>query len=524
MKTASSRCFKKCFAMTDSRSPKVLVGQGLSKSYGRTQVLSNVDISLAAGERHAITGENGAGKSTLIKLLGGIVRPDAGHVLDASGQRITSAVQARQAGIAIVHQHLSLVPSMSVEENCVLTDFPSRMGVIRKKLLRETAERVMDRVSLALDPRRMVSDLSFAERQMLEIGRGLLTNPRVLILDEPTSALTPRETKRLFDLLSRLNSEHNTSIIYVSHRIGEIYEVTDRATVLRDGRVVTTLELADNPSPTLVAAMVGREIDLLTRRTPTPKSEMGPPVLEVKGLTGNGVDGIDLVVHAGEICAVAGLVGAGRTEFVRQVFGVDKPDAGVVRIDGKELSLGNPRASIRAGVGFVPEDRHRDGVALDLTNAENAVAPSLDKVYPAGIRRRARQVDITTKVLAGGDVRPPDPKRTTASMSGGNQQKIVIGKWLARDLRLLVLDEPTAGVDIEAKSQIHRRISELAEGGLAVLLVSSDLPEVLTLSDRVVVMREGRLVGELNPDEEWTEERVMMLATGEHDDHLIEVV
>ncbi|MEN8112885.1 MAG: sugar ABC transporter ATP-binding protein [Actinomycetota bacterium] len=510
--------------MTEDAAAEVLTGKGLTKSYGGTVVLDSVDITMHAGERHAVTGENGAGKSTLIKLLGGIVKQDSGEVLDGSGRTISSAIDARESGIAIVHQHLSLVPTMSVAENCVLPDFPTRRGITNRRQVRETAERVMARVDLDLDPKTMVGDLSFAERQMLEIGRGLLTEPRVLILDEPTSALTPGETNRLFELLLGINADHDTAILYVSHRIGELYTITERATVLRDGKLVDRLELADNPSSALVAAMVGRQIELLARRDPTPQSELGPPVLTVKGLSGHGVEHVDLEVRSGEICAIAGLVGAGRTELARQIFGVDRRDEGLVKISEAELPSGKVKAALACGVGFVPEDRHGDGIALDLSNADNALAPNLDYVYPGGFLRPGRRSEIATSVLVDGDVRPPDPLRTTGSLSGGNQQKIVIGKWLVRDLQLLILDEPTAGVDVEAKNQIHKRVSDLAESGLAVLLISSDLPEVLTLADRIVVMREGQIAGEVLPGDEWTEEHVITLATGQHDDLVIEVV
>jgi rhamnose transport system ATP-binding protein len=424
-----------------------------------------------------------------------------------------------------VHQHLSLVPTMSVEENCSLSRLPTRAGFVDRKRVREAALAAMEKVHLSIDPRKMVDELSFAERQMLEIGRSLLVEPRVLILDEPTSALTPGETDRLFELLHRLNSEEGTALLYVSHRIGEIYALTERATVLRDGEMVAQLELAAHPSHDLVTAMVGREIDLVTRRERVSTSETyAVRVLEVERLTGRGFFGVDLAVDQGEICAVAGLVGAGRTELVRHVFGLERPSTGCVRVDGTELRSGSVSAALKAGIGFVPEDRHLDGLALDLSSGENAIAPSLDRVYRGGILRSRKRRSLIEEVLVGGDVRPPDPARSAASLSGGNQQKIVIGKWLARDLRVLILDEPTAGVDVEAKNQIHRRIRELADEGLTVVLVSSDLPEVLTLADRIVVMREGRVVGEVTQRDDWTEERVIELATGEHDSHLIEVV
>lgn len=510
--------------MIDRPGGAVLVGTRLTKSYGGTPAIDAVDIALHAGERHAVTGENGAGKSTLIKVLGGIVIPDSGEVTSGDDHAIASPQAARDAGVAIVHQHLSLIPQMSVEENCVLLRFPTTRGFIDRRQIRRTAERAMAHVGLDLNPRRPVDELSFAERQLLEIGRALLSEPKVLILDEPTSALTPGETDRLFELLLELNRRRNTALLYVSHRIGEIYTLTERATVLRDGKVVDRMELIDHPSNDLVAAMVGRQIDLLSRRTPTPQDQLGAPVLEVRGLTGHGVKGVDLEVRAGEICAVAGLVGAGRSELARQVFGIDRRVEGTVAIDGQTLPANRPADALLAGVGFVPEDRHRDGLALALTTADNAIAPNLDTAFPRGWLNPRAWRRTTEQVLVGGDVRPPDPARPASSLSGGNQQKIVIGKWLARSLRLLILDEPTAGVDVEAKNQIHRRLDELASSGMAILLISSDLPELLTLADRIVVMSDGEIAGELLPGDEWTEERVIELATGESDTHIIEIV
>ncbi len=512
--------------MNERQREPVLTGTGLTKSYGGTPAIDSVDIMLHAGERQAVTGENGAGKSTLIKVLGGIVASDSGRVIVGSGPgtAIASPKDAREAGVAIVHQHLSLIPQMSIEENCVLPRFPASRGLVDRRQVRATAEGAMAQVGLDLDPRRPVEELSFAERQLLEIGRALLAQPQVLILDEPTSALTPGETERLFQLLLELNRNRNTALLYVSHRIGEIYALTERATVLRDGKVVGRLELADHPSKDLVAAMVGRDIDLLARREPTPPERLGPPVLQVRGLSGSGIDDIDLEVRGGEICAVAGLVGAGRSELARHIFGIDRPTHGTVSVAGRSLSPGSTTEALHAGVGFVPEDRHRDGIALALTTADNAIAPSLDTTFPRGWLSRSAWKQTTEHVLVGGDVRPPDPGRAASSLSGGNQQKIVIGKWLARPLRLLILDEPTAGVDIEAKNQIHRRLAALAAEGLAVLLISSDLPEVLTLADRIVVMSEGRIVGELLPGDDWTEERVIQLATGEIDTMVIEVI
>ena len=341
----------------------------------------------------------------------------------------------------------------------------------------------------------------------------MIAEPRLLLLDEPTAVLTPSETDRLFALLDRLQDERGTGLVYISHRLAEIYRVCRTATVLRDGRQIVDVDLEGTTPEELIRHMVGREVDLLTSREPRPEQELGPVVLEARDLRGPAVHGVSLRVRAGEVVGVGGLVGAGRSELAALVFGMARRTGGELRIDDDPVARLSPAAAMRRGVALVPEDRHRLGLALSLTTGANAVAPSMRRLSPGGLLRRARARQLGAEILAGADVRPPDPNLTASSLSGGNQQKIVLGRWLPTSPRLLVLDEPTAGVDVEAKSTIHRRIDELAAQGVGVLLISSDLPELLTMADRLVIMREGVLTGGLERGENWTEEEVIRLAT-----------
>jgi len=485
----------------------------VGKSYGPNRVLHDVSLTLAPRCRHAITGENGAGKSTLIKILSGGVSADEGTVFLGDVEVKGDSLVARAAGVAVVHQHLSLVPTLSVEENVVLGQTPTLAGFVSRRRMRARAREVLDLLGLKIDPRTIVSELSFAERQLIEIGKAVIVEPKLLLLDEPTAVLTPAETDRLFALLDRLQDERGTGLVYISHRLAEIYRVCRTATVLRDGHQIADVDLSTTGSDELIRHMVGREVDLLTSRTPVAEADLGPVVLETRDLRGPGVHGLSVSVRAGEVVGVGGLVGAGRSEFAALLFGMARRTGGEIRIEDVPRSRLSPAAAMRHGVALVPEDRHRLGLALSLSTGANAVAPSLRRLSPGGKLRRGRVRQLAAEVLQSADVRPPDPTATASSLSGGNQQKIVLGRWLPTTPRLLILDEPTAGVDIEAKSTIHRRIDELAREGVGILLISSDLPELLTMADRLVIMREGFLTGSLERGDGWTEEEVIRLAT-----------
>jgi ABC-type sugar transport system ATPase subunit len=490
-------------------SPVSLVAvRGLRKSFGSVEVLHGIDVDIEPGERHAIVGENGAGKSTLMRVIAGALVADAGTV-SVDGAPLAPGVQeARAAGIALVHQELSLVPDLSIAENVVLGRHPVRRGRIDRRAMYAHAEEALGLVGLQRDPRALVRDLSFGERQLVEIGAALRLRPRLLVLDEPTSALSPIEVRRLFDVLANYE---DTTVLYVSHRIPEVYALCGRATVLRDGELVGTYDLPTTEAGELIAAMVGRQVDLLARREPLPADELGPVVLALDDVAGPRVDGVSLAVRAGEVLGIGGLVGAGRSDLLALVSGRARATSGEMRLGGEPYRPRSPYDAWRAGVGVIPEDR-QDGLALELDVAMNAAAPSIRRLTPRGWLRPRRLGALAEEVVRDAQVTPPRVDLTTAALSGGNQQKLVLGKWLPERPRLLLLDEPTKGVDVEAKSEIHRRIDRLARDGVAVVLVSSDLPELLTLSDRILVMRDGRVTGALDPDS-WSEAGVLGLAT-----------
>ena len=489
----------------------VLQVESVTKTYGTTPVLANVSLSVDGPGVFAITGENGAGKSTLLKVVAGIVRPERGEVR-IHGHDVTGAPrEAKQNGIAVVHQHLSLIPEMSVAENCSLSRLPTRAGWVNRREVMRTAEEVLERVGLHCDPRIPVQRLSFAERQ-LELGKALVSQPRLLLLDEPTASLTPSEVSTLFTLVREIVTG-GAAVGYVSHRLPEIFELCERAFVLRDGHLVADLDLAVSRPDDLVSAMVGREVELGARERNDAPVASGQPALTVRNLHASGVNGVTLDVSPGEILGIGGLVGAGRTELMQAIFGLSRVKSGSVLVSGSTLRSGSTPAAIKAGLALVQEDRHRDGLALSMTSWENFAVPMHSGYRSGPLLRLHRLRSAIREKLIAGDVRPPNPGAIVGSLSGGNQQKIVIGRWLSTDVRVLLLDEPTTGVDVHAKLQIHHRVLEIARRGLAVVLVSSDLPELLSLSDRIVVMRDGQIVGQLRPGSEWTEESVISLAT-----------
>ena len=476
----------------------------IHKVFNGVEVLHGVNFEVPAGARHAVVGENGAGKSTLMKVICGILEGEAGEI-EIYGEKLPRGLRAAQrAGLALVHQELSLVSTLSI----------ARGGVVRWADVREAGRRAMSLVGLRLDPDALVEDLSFAERQLVEIGRALMAEPRILVLDEPTSALSPEETGRLFDLLRDLNRKQGTTIIFISHRVAELYSLCDSATVLRDGQIVARFpNLQAASQDELVVSMVGRQLDLRARRAPVPENELGPVVLDATQLSGPGVRDFSLRIRGGEVVGLGGMMGSGRTEFARLVVGLARPTGGSVSINGKPARLRSMKDARRLGIAYVPEDRGKEGLALTLPTGVNAVGPSIGALSLAGVIRRNRTRQLAETVLEESDVRPRGKKVIAGRLSGGNQQKLVLGKWLPTEPRLLILDEPTRGVDIHARSQIHQRIDALARRGAAILLISSELPELLTVSDRIVVMREGRLMGEVDPAR-WTEESVIRLAAG----------
>jgi ABC-type sugar transport system ATPase subunit len=467
------------------------------------------------GEIHGLVGENGAGKSTLMRVLAGVLAPNEGTVW-VGGERLDpgDTRAAIDAGVSLVHQELSLVPEMTVAENILLGSTPTRAGFINSGEQRRIAAAALQETGVSVDLDEPIARLSVALRQFVEIARAVARGPRVLILDEPTATLTPAETDYLLDMLKRLAGQ-GLAIIYISHRIPEIFAICDRVTVLRDGHLVTTLDSGQTTPEAVVQHMVGRDLQLdLQSRREAP--DIGEVVLSARGLRAPGVDDVDLDVRAGEIVGLGGLVGAGRTELVRAMIGADVRAGGTTTITlaGTPRRVTSYRSAVTGGVAYIPEERRTDGLALTMTVVDNITLPNRYVLSRGPILQRRRIVDFARSLAEKVNLRPPEIHREVGQYSGGNQQKVVLAKWLGREPDVIVLDEPTRGVDVGAKVEIHRLIRGLADNGAAVLVVSSDLPELLELSDTIHVVRDGRIVGTL-PGRQADETSVMALASGQ---------
>jgi rhamnose transport system ATP-binding protein len=492
--------------------PPIVVLDRVSKSFGAVAALTDVTLALAPGEAHALLGENGAGKSTLIKTLAGVHRPDSGRVLvDDAETRFGGPADARAAGIAVIYQEPMLFGDLSIAENVYTGRQPLRSGRrIDTRAMHAHTTALFDRLGVALDPARPARGLSIADQQVVEIAKALSFDARVVVMDEPTAALSAREVERLFEVV-RLLREQGTAVLFVSHRLDEVFALCQRATVLRDGKHVWSGPLEGETPDGLVRRMVGRELSALF---PKQDSVPGEVLLEVRRLTREGVfTDVSFDVRGGEIVGLSGLVGAGRSEVARAVFGIDSVDAGEVLVAGKRLRLGSPTAAMAAGIGLVPEDRRQQGLVVDASVERNVALASLGRLSRFGLlsrrteRRLAEDWAIKLRIKTARLGAPAD------TLSGGNQQKVVLAKWLSRKPSVLIVDEPTRGIDVGTKAEVHRLLSELAAEGVAVLMISSELPEVLGMADRVLVMHEGRLVDDI-PRADATEERVALAAAG----------
>ncbi|MFJ7900513.1 sugar ABC transporter ATP-binding protein [Streptomyces sp. NPDC096198] len=491
-----------------SNADELLRIEGIRKTFPGVVALDGVDFDLRRGEVHVLLGENGAGKSTLIKMLSGAYRPDGGRIL-AGGEevRIHGAQDSERLGIATIYQEFNLVPDLTVAENIFLGRQPRRLGMIDRKRMEADAAELLERVGVQVSPRTRVRDLGIARLQMVEIAKALSLNARVLIMDEPTAVLTSEEVEKLFAIVRQLR-EDGVGVVFITHHLEEIAALGDRVTVIRDGRSVGQVP-ASTPEDELVRLMVGRSIE---QQYPRERTDAGEALLTVEGLTRDGVfHDVSFEVRAGEVVGVAGLVGAGRTEVVRAVFGADPYDTGAVRVAGAQVRGSDVNAAMAAGIGLVPEDRKGQGLVLDASIEENLGLVTLRAATRGGIVDRRAQHTAAATVADRLRVRMAGLGQQVRTLSGGNQQKIVIGKWLLADSRVLILDEPTRGIDVGAKVEIYQLINELTAAGAAVLMISSDLPEVLGMSDRVLVMAQGRIAGELSAAEA-TQDSVMALA------------
>ena len=483
----------------------------VSKTFGPVVALSSGGIRVEPGSIHALGGENGAGKSTLVKIVAGVHRRDSGEfLLEGVPCDFGSTAESKEAGVAVIYQEPTLFPDLSVTENIFMGRQPLGTGrrIDRAAMYAEAAS-LFDRLGVRIDPRRPALGLSIADQQIIEIAKAISVDARVLIMDEPTAALSGVEVDRLFAVARSLRDE-GRALVFISHRFDEVFSLCDTVTVMRDGAYIATKPITDTDVDEIVGLMVGREVSDLFPKTP---AAVGAPVLEVEGLSRAGVfHDVSFVVRAGEIVGLAGLVGAGRSEIARAVFGVDRYESGSVRLGGKPVPKGDPRAAIKAGMAFIPEDRRKQGLVIDASVTRNVAAVIRGGLAKAGLLMPGAESRAAGPWAARLQVKTNALDASAVTMSGGNQQKVVIAKWLATHPKLLIIDEPTRGIDVGTKAEVHRLVSQLAGEGLAILMISSELPEVLGMADRVLVVCEGRLTADI-PRDEATPENVMRAAT-----------
>jgi len=491
--------------------PPVLEMRGISKRFPGVQALDAVGLVVSGGEVLALVGENGAGKSTLIKILAGADRADAGEILvEGNPVRIESPKDAMALGIRVIYQEFNLVPQLSVMENIFLGREPAKLGLVDFHRMESDCAALLERVGAEFSPNDLVSRLSVAQQQLVEIAKALSRDARILVLDEPSATLTERELDRLFALIRDLR-QHGVAMVYISHRLEEIFEIADRVTVLRDGKHATTAPTSELTREDIIRHMVGRD---LSDFIPSTTSRASDEVLRLEGLTAHGrFRDVNLVVRAGEIVALAGLVGSGRTEVARAVFGADPVDSGRVIVGGLEAHIRSPRAAIALGIGLATEDRKAQGLVLGLGVSANITLADLRAIARYGFIRHTAETAAAGRFVDQLRIRTPSLRQQARLLSGGNQQKVVLAKWLFTECRMLILDEPTRGIDVGTKNEIYQLMNELCSQGRAILMISSELPEVIGVAHRIYVMREGRMMGEL-AREEATQEKIMRLATG----------
>ncbi len=482
------------------------------KSFPGVNALTDVHLDVKKGEVHAVIGENGAGKSTLIKIITGFHRMDTGkYLVDGAEACFTTPHEAICAGIACIYQELSIVPLLDVAKNIFLGNWPQKSGKLldRKKMYSEAAD-ILKRIELNISPKTLAGDISIAQQQMVEIGRALTRNARLIIMDEPTSSLTDREAEILFKLIGKLREE-GVSIVYISHKLDEVLRISDRITVLCDGRNVTTVNTAETNREQLIEHMLGRKMDDMYNKV---KAEHGEVALSVEGLTrGSCFRNVSFEVRKGEVVGFFGLIGAGRSEIMRAIFAVDKYDSGSIRIDDREVRLRNPVQAVEHGLALIPEDRKKEGLALRLNIMSNMTLVKLPQISNAGFINTREQQRLTNSFVTDIRVKTPGIRQLVGNLSGGNQQKVVIAKWLMMNPKILILDEPTRGIDVGSKAEIYGLIGKLAQQGVAVIVVSSEMQEILGICDRIITVFEGRITADFDR-ESATDRQILAAALG----------
>ncbi len=489
--------------------PAALEMRGITKSFAGNLVLAEVKLTAQAGEVHALVGENGAGKSTLMKILAGVYQPDAGQILiDGQAVRFHRPAEALARGIAMIYQELSLAPHLTVAENIFLGREPLRFGLINQREINERAASLLSEFGFQIDPRARVGNLSAAYRQLVEITRAVVEARRIIIMDEPTSSLTAQEEAELFRLIRNLKAR-GLAIIYISHRLEELNAIADRLTILRDGRVVYEGKWGEISTDEMIRHMAGRELKEIF---PARQVKLGDVKLRVEHLTrARAFEDVSFEVRAGEVVGIAGLAGAGRTELLEAIFGAQPAESGAVWVGGAQLDATDPNQAVRKGLGLLTEDRKRTGLCLNLSVATNFTLANVGAIVKGWFLQRRREEAVTNSYIEKLRIRPPSPAGAVGRLSGGNQQKVLLARWLFANSQVFLLDEPTRGVDVAARAEIYRVINQLAEAGAAVVMVSSDLPELLGMADRILVMRRGRLVAEV-PARQTTQEEVLKCA------------
>lgn len=485
---------------------------GISKSFGTNKVLEGVDFELRSGEIHALMGENGAGKSTLMNILTGLHKRDAGKIyIDGTEHYFKNAKEAEEFGVTFIHQEMNTFSNMTVLENMYLNrELKTKLGLLDNKKMAAEAKKIFNELHISLNLEAQVDTLSVGQQQMLEIAKSLMTNGKVLIMDEPTAALSETEIDNLFTIIRGLKN-NGVAIVYISHRMEEIFALCDRITVMRDGISVSTHQISEVNVNQIVRDMVGRDIGDFYPEKTTP---IGAIKFEVKNLTSTGLfENVSFLVREGEILGFSGLMGSGRTEIMRGIFGIDRYDSGEIRLNGEQITIRKPSDAIKKGIGFLTENRKDEGLILDFSLEDNIVLPSVDEFSKRGLLEQKTIDEFVALLLKRLVVKAENKDVPASSLSGGNQQKVVLAKWIGIGPQVLILDEPTRGVDVGAKREIYLLMNELAQRGVAILMISSDLPEVMSVSDRIIVVREGQLAGEVLKSEA-TQEKIMNLATG----------